>query len=297
MADRRAGPSFSGAVDLSGLVKKNEPTPAPERSALVHRVDDRSVGRLVELSKSVPVIVEIIGGELEPSLTSIVESYRGTLVLGIVKGEEAPELVRALQVEGVPTVIALIAGQPVPLFKGIPAEPEVKQILDQVLKFAAENGVSGSVEVPTAAPEVEPEEPPLPPLHQEAFDALSRNDLEGATSAYQKALAQNPSDSDATAGLAQVQLLARVRDYDPAQVRQAAASSPEDLQAALAVADLDVSGGHVEDAFGRLLGLYVGADEDGRKALQERLLHLFTVVGQGSPEVKKARSQLASLMF
>ncbi len=300
MSDPRLGPALAGAVDLSGLVKKNQASPPASATsdALVRDVDDRSVAALVELSKTVPVILEVYGGEVAPALGPIIESYQGRFVLGTVRGESAPELVKALQVEGIPTVLALIAGQPVPLFKGIPAEQEVRTILDQVLGFAKENGVTGQVD-PGPAPDAEGDqaEPALPPLHQEAFDALSRNDLPGAKAAYQKALAEAPADADAAAGLAQVELLERVYALDADQARRAAAEEPESVERALDVADLDISGGHIEDAFVRVLGLYSAASDEDKECLRERLLTYFTIVGQAAPEVKKARAHLTSLMF
>lgn len=300
MSDPRLGPALAGAVDLSGLVKKNQASPPASATsdALVRDVDDRSVAALVELSKTVPVILEVYGGEVAPVLGPIIESYQGRFVLGTVRGESAPELVKALQVEGIPTVLALIAGQPVPLFKGIPAEQEVRTILDQVLGFAKENGVTGQVD-PGPAPDAEGDqaEPALPPLHQEAFDALSRNDLPGAKAAYQKALAEAPADADAAAGLAQVELLERVYALDADQARRAAAEEPESVERALDVADLDISGGHIEDAFVRVLGLYSAASDEDKECLRERLLTYFTIVGQAAPEVKKARAHLTSLMF
>ena len=300
MSDPRLGPALAGAVDLSGLVKKNQASPPASATsdALVRDVDDRSVAALVELSKTVPVILEVYGGEVAPVLGPIIESYQGRFVLGTVRGESAPELVKALQVEGIPTVLALIAGQPVPLFKGIPAEQEVRTILDQVLGFAKENGVTGQVD-PGPAPDAEGDqaEPALPPLHQEAFDALSRNDLPGAKAAYQKALAEAPADADAAAGLARVELLERVYALDADQARRAAAEEPESVERALDVADLDISGGHIEDAFVRVLGLYSAASDEDKERLRERLLTYFTIVGQAAPEVKKARAHLTSLMF
>ena len=300
MSDPRLGPALAGAVDLSGLVKKNQASPPASATsdALVRDVDDRSVAALVELSKTVPVILEVYGGEVAPVLGPIIESYQGRFVLGTVRGESAPELVKALQVEGIPTVLALIAGQPVPLFKGIPAEQEVRTILDQVLGFAKENGVTGQVD-PGPAPDAEGDqaEPALPPLHQEAFDALSRNDLPGAKAAYQRALAEAPADADAAAGLAQVELLERAYALDADQARRAAAEDPESVERALEVADLDISGGHIEDAFVRVLGLYSAASDEDKERLRERLLTYFTIVGQAAPEVKKARAHLTSLMF
>ncbi len=299
MNEPRLSPALAGAVDLSGLVKKSQaPQSAPpSEGTLVRDVDDRSVAALVELSKTVPVILEVYGGEVTPVLGPLVESYQGRLVLGTVRGESAPELVRALQIEGIPTVLALVAGQPVPLFKGIPAEAEVRVIFDQVLAFAGENGVTGQIDPGTPEDASEPGEVPLPPLHQEVFDALSRNDLPAAKAAYQKALAESPADSDAVAGLAQVELLERVLPLDADAVRRSGADDPKSVEHALQVADLDMSGGHIDDAFARLLRVFAGAGEDDRELLRERLLTYFTIVGHSAPEVKKARTQLASLMF
>lgn len=302
MSDPRLGPALAGAVDLSGLVNKNQAPSTPSSGnadSLVRDVDDRSIAALVELSRTVPVILEVYGGEVQPVLGPIIESYQGRFVLGTVRGESSPELVRALQIEGIPTVLALIGGQPVPLFKGIPAEQEVRAILDQVLTFAQENGVTGQVDPGASAPEAdsEPQEAPLPPLHQEAFDALTRNDLPAAKAAYQKALQESPADADAAAGLAQVELLERARSLDNEAVRRSAADDPGNVDHALAVADLDMSGGHIEDAFVRLLGIFAGASDEDKERIRERLLNYFTIVGQAAPEVKKARTQLASLMF
>ncbi|MDA7565999.1 co-chaperone YbbN, partial [Pontimonas sp.] len=121
-----SGPSMAGAVDLSGLVNKQNAPPAPTSSggAYVREADDRTVGGLVELSKTIPVILEIYGGGGAPQLAGLIEKYQGKLVLGTVAAESAPELLRALQVQGYPVVAALVGGQPVPLFQGIPPEAE-----------------------------------------------------------------------------------------------------------------------------------------------------------------------------
>jgi len=291
-------PALRGAVDLSGLVRKSQaPAGQPASSeGVVREVDDASIGPLIELSKTVPVVLEIYGGELSPQLGPLIETYGGALVLGTVRGEQAPELMRALNVEGIPTVFAVVGGQPVPLFQGIPPEPEIRAVLDQILGLAAKNGVTGTVS--TAAGETEkPEEPPLPPLHQEAYDALNNDDVVGAIAAFEKALLHNPSDSDAEAGLAQVQLIQRVQSLVPDEVRTAAGAHPDRVDAALAVADLDMTGGHVEDALNRLLALFANLDVEGKEAVRTRLLSYFTIAGNQSEAVTKARKKLTSLMF
>ena len=298
MSNPLGGPALHGALDLSGLVRKHA-TPAPSTtpaSPLVRDADDSNIGELVELSKRVPVVLEVYGGELTPQLGPLIESYQGAFVLGTVRGESAPELVQALGIQGIPTVVALVAGQPVPLFQGIPPEPEIRAVLDQVLALAAKGGVTGKVTPPTDEAG-EPAEEPLPPLHQEAYDALGRNDIAGAKAAFGKAIAQNPADSDAEAGLAQVELLERVTSLDANLARETAAAKPEDVTAALAVADLDISGGHVEDACNRLLALYSAVTPEEKDIIRGRLLSYFILAGATTDAVKQARNRLSSLMF
>ncbi|MGL1489055.1 hypothetical protein ACSTJG_24800, partial [Vibrio parahaemolyticus] len=80
--------------------------------------------------------------------------------------------------QSIPMVVALVGGQAVPLFTGAVPEQQVREVFAQLLQVAAQNGVSGHVgvagEVPDAAEEAG--EPPLPPLHAEAFAAIEEGD-------------------------------------------------------------------------------------------------------------------------
>ncbi|MFT6973586.1 MAG: putative thioredoxin [Pontimonas sp.] len=303
MSNPLTGPSMAGAVDLSSLLNKNKPTP-PDASSQdpaggwVRKADDQSIGALIELSKSVPVIVEIYGGDSAPQLVKLIEGYQGRLVLGCVQAESAPEFLRALQVQGYPAVVALVGGQPIPLFQGIPQEAEMTPVLDQVLEVAKKNGVTGVVPSQEELPPVDADgEEPLPPLHQEAFDALSAGDIPAAKSAYERALKASPADAAAATGLAHVELLERLQGVSPEQARSAAANAPDSVAEAMTVADLDLSGGHVADACQRLLGLYGGAEEDERELLRRRLLSYFVLAGSSHDDVTRARKTLTSLMF
>lgn len=298
VSNPQSTPALRGAMDLSGLVRKHQAPPShtpPSTGGVVRDVDDQSIGALVELSQSVPVILEIYGGALSPQLGPLIESYGGRFVLGTVRGESAPELIAALGVQGIPTVLAIVGGQPVPLFQGIPPEEEIRGVLEQVLALAAKGGVTGVV-APSAAAET-PEEPALPALHQEAYDAITRNDFDQAHVAFSKALANNPGDTDAEAGLAQVELLQRVSALDGAVVRSQAGEDPSNVEGALAVADLDISSGLVEEACTRLLELYGDASMEDRERLRGRLLSYFVLAGASTDAVKKARNRLTSLMF
>src|SRR5690606_33910732 len=208
-------------------------------------------------------------------------------------------LAQAFQVREVPAVAAVIGGRPVSLFIGVPAEQETRQVFDELLQLAAQNGVTGTIGSADDAPadDAEPAEEPLPPLHQEAYDAITRGDLEAAVTAYRTAIAQNPRDALALAGLAQVSLLQRLQGVSADEVRAAAAERPTDLDAQLLVADLDVSGGHLDDAFDRLLELFPALDADGRDRVRTRLLEYFEIAGAEDPRVLDARRRLTALLY
>src|SRR5690606_38258801 len=122
-------------------------------------------------------------------------------------------------------------------------------------------------------------------------------DFARAATAYEEALAENPRDDDARAGLGQVRLLQRVQGADLQAARAAAAENLRDVDAQLLVADLDLTGGHVEDAFSRLLDLFADLPDDQRAPVRERLVELFGLIGDSDPRVLSARSRLASLLF
>ncbi|MDQ4213291.1 tetratricopeptide repeat protein [Microbacterium sp. ASV81] len=301
--------ALRGAVDLSSL--RNRPAapaadaPAPDGRAtpLIVDVTDATFGQVLELSRSVPVVVDLWAEwcgpckQLSPILEKVVTELAGRVVLAKVDVDANPQLSQGFRAQSIPMVVALIAGQPVPMFTGAVPEEQVREVFAQLLEVAAQNGVTGTIPVDGAEEPAEPVEKPLPPLHQAAFDAIEAGDYAAAISAYEKALAENPRDEDARAGLGQVRLLHRTQDLDLNAARAAAAAAPTDVDAQFAVADLDVAGGHVADAFERLLDLFSAVDADAKGRVRERLVELFGLVGDADPRVVTARKRLAALLF
>jgi len=302
-----------GAVDLAALTRPATPPPGspgglPVAGAYVVDVDEAGFGALVASSTDHPVVVLLWAAWSELSIAlardlgTLADEFAGKFLLARIDAEANPQVAAAFQVsvQSVPAVVAVIAGQPLPLFQGQHPIEQVRGVLDQVIAAAAANGVTGTVgpteqtsdETPT-----EPEEPPLPPLHQAAFDAIERDDLAGAVDAYTQALRENPRDGMARAGLAQVNLLVRTSAADLPAARAAAAADARDVEAQLLVADLDVLGGNVDDAFARLIDLVRATSGDEREAVRLRLIDLFEIVGSDDPRVGPARRALASALY
>jgi putative thioredoxin len=269
---------------------------------------DATFSQVLELSNTVPVIVDLWAEwcgpckQLSPVLDKLVAEYAGRLLLVKVDVDANPQLTEAFQAQSIPAVAAVIGGRPVQLFVGALPEAQVRDVFEQVLELAAQNGVTGTAVVDGGAasadgetPEPEPE--PLPPHHQDAYDAIDRGDYDAAITAYRTAIAQDPRDQLAVAGLAQVSLIARLQGVTIADVRGAAAAAPTDVDAQLAVADLDVSGGHVDDAFDRVLTVFPSLDAAGKDAARTRLLDYFEIVGLDDPRVVAARRRLTMLLY
>lgn len=296
--------NLRGAVDLSSLVR---PPAAPAAAgsgsdasvkSLVIESSDASFTAILDLSQTVPVVVELYVGEPSAALIRAVTSYAGRLLLTTVDAAANPQLTQAFHAEAAPTVAAVIGGRPIALYEGELAEADVKQVLDQLLTLAAQQNVTGAVTPPEPGAEpVEPAEEPLPPHHQEAYDAIAVGDFETAIREYKTAIAQDPRDQLAVAGLAQVSLLARLGTVSATEIRDAAAAAPADLDAQLAVADLDVSGGHLEDAFGRVLDLFPSLDQLGKDRVRTRLLDYFEIAGVEDARVVAARRRLTGLLY
>ncbi|MFC6355269.1 tetratricopeptide repeat protein [Luethyella okanaganae] len=309
--------NLRGAVDLSSLVNRPQPSAeggtagaAVEVPSLLLEGTDDNFGEVLDLSFNVPVIVHLWAERSEPSrrLTSLLEKitreFDGRIVLVKVQADQNPQLAQAFQAQSVPTVAALVAGRPVQLFEGTIPEDQLRSVFDQVLQLAAQNSVTGIAAAadagdgePGEPDEAAPAEQPLPPHHAEAYDAIERGDYAEAITHYETAIAEDPRDHLAVAGLAQISLVQRLQDKSLDEIRSAAASAPGDVDAQLDVADLDLSGGHIEDAFDRLLTLFPTLDADGKNRVRERLLDFFEVVGPEDPTATTARGRLAMLLY
>lgn len=317
----------SGGVDLSHLAQQAATSrpgggPASQNAATggapggvvdipaaVFELTDQNWEAAMQLSSVVPVIVELWAEWAEPSaklgplLERLVRAQQGKFALGKVNADQNPQLVQAFQAQSVPFVVALVAGRPVQLFQGEAQEEQIQEVFRQLQQLAQSQGVTGTVNAPdlsAAAAESEAQEvqeDPVNPEHKAALAAIEAGDFALAATEYEGVIKRNPRDDEARAALAQVKLLDRLQGHTTESVRQAAAANPEDVQAQLLVADLDVSGGHVEDGFLRILDLFANAQGDEREQIQTRLLELFEVVGVTDPRVVAARRQLANLLY
>ncbi|MFD3718253.1 tetratricopeptide repeat protein [Streptomyces sp. NPDC058674] len=280
-------------------------------SALVIDVDEAGFERdVIQLSAEVPVVLDFWAEwcepckQLSPLLERLTLEANGRLVLAKVDVDANQMLMQQFGIQGIPAVFAVVAGQALPLFQGAAPEQQIRETLAQLVQVAEERfGIIGVEVDPNAAgapPVAVSDEVPAGPydaLLEAAVVALDAGDLGGAVQAYKNVLSDDPGNSEAKLGLAQAELLVRVQDMNPQAVRSAAAENPRDPAAQIAAADLDLVGGHVEDAFGRLVDTVRVTFGEDRDAVRLRLLELFEVIGADDPRVSAARTALARVLF
>ncbi|MFJ6794292.1 tetratricopeptide repeat protein [Streptomyces sp. NPDC091268] len=326
--------SMSGVVDLAAVKAAGEAkakaeqaraeaarqaaqggAPAPAGalppSALVIDVDEAGFERdVLQLSAEVPVVLDFWAEwcepckQLGPLLERLTVEANGRLVLAKVDVDANQMLMQQFGIQGIPAVFAVVAGQVLPLFQGVAPEQEIRATLAQLVQVAEERfGIIGievdpGAEAPAAAPAAtETPAGPYDALLEAAVVALDAGDLGGAVQAYKNVLADDPGNTEAKLGLSQAELLARVQHMNPQAVRAEAAEKPRDPAAQIAAADLDLVGGHVEDAFGRLVDTVRVTFGEERDAVRLRLLELFDVIGADDPRVTAARTALARVLF
>ena len=282
-------PNFGQAFDLSSLGK---PAPIAPNIALGKVVTKENLATdFVELSMTKPVVLLCWTTRAPHSLDTLAildklnKEDEGKWELGSVDVDSASEVASALQARTVPYAVALIGGQPIPLFEEAMTESDIKSVITKLLTIAAEQGIGEAPEE-----KLEPEE-------AEALAALEAGDLHSAEDAYRRFLARKPQDPYAKLGLAHTQLQIRIVGVDLAAAIAAAQANPADIDLALLAADVEVATGSVEPAFIRLLALVKATSGDDRARVKDRLLELFSLVDPADPRVIKARAELANALF
>ncbi|WP_030811753.1 tetratricopeptide repeat protein [Streptomyces sp. NRRL S-337] len=315
--------SMSGVVDLAAVKAAGEAKQKAEQARaeaartgrapaggarLVYDVDEAGFQQdVLQRSTEVPVVIDFWAEwcepckQLGPLLERLANEYAGAFVLAKIDVDANQMLFQQFGVQGIPAVFAVVAGQPIPLFQGAAPEAQIRQVLDQLVQAAEQQfGIVGAqVDAQDAAEQSAPAPAPGPydALLEAASQALDAGDLGGAVQAYKNVLSDDPANPEAKLGLAQAELLRRVQDLDPQAVRKEAADNPADVPAQIRAADLDLVGGHVEDAFGRLVETVKRTAGDDREAARLRLLELFEVIGAEDPRVTAARTALARVLF
>jgi putative thioredoxin len=274
--------NFGGAMDLSSLGGDESGIVV---AAWLVPADQNTLREYLALSEKVPVLMLISDDsqdskDIRSMLEKVLTASEGKFIGLDVSLSSSPQLAQAVGVSSAPAMLAILAGQPAPLFQGAIQQQQLLQVLSQVLQLAQQNGITGSAKVGKKE-----EVKPLSKDHQEAIAAIEKGKLEEAAKIFQKILIEYPNDNDAKAGLAQVELMVRLQGRNL-----------DELDKLMLGADQLLASRNPSAAFSHLLDLFAERIDD-RERIRARLIQLFFLLGDSDPAVLDARRRLASMMF
>jgi putative thioredoxin len=290
--------------------------PGAESGLIIDVTDETFNTDVVGRSRTVPVVLDLWADwcgpckQLSPVLEKLAIEANGGFILAKVDVDANPQLSAALQVQSIPMVVAIVAGQVADGFLGALPEAQVREWLGQVMHVAEQLGLRPGADADMSPDgQTAPGDSQLPgygagpadsgpgAMFAEAQDAMERGDLDAAATAFQKVLDASPDDPVATMGLGQIGLIRRVESYDQAAARRDADARPDDAQAQGRVADIELAMGQIDAAFRRLLDTIKRTSGDERETARKHLVSLFEIFPPRDPRVTKARSALSSLLF
>ncbi len=300
-------PRFAGAVSLDSLARRPQAVPSTAASpgpanggAPVTVIDVTEASFQVDIidrSMTVPVVIDFWADwcgpckQLSPILERLASEGGGAWVLAKIDVDSNQQLAAAAGVQGIPAVKAVWQGGIVGEFTGAVPEPQVRGWIGELL--AATDAANGA----GVGDGADPTEPPLGPEFVEAAAAFERGDYEAAEQAYLAILAKTPADQLAAGALAGVRLFERAEHLDAGATRAAAEAAPDDVDAQLAAADVDMLEGLVDQAFKRLVDVVARTSGADRDRARVHLLGLFDAAGPDDPSIPAARSALSRALF
>ena len=299
-----------------------DPVPASDDAApLIKDTTDRAFAAdVIQESMNQPVIVDFWAPwcgpckQLTPVLERQVAAAKGAVKLVKINIDENPQIAGRLRIQSIPAVYAFRGGQPVDGFMGALPESQVKDFIKR-LAAAAGGGPS-----------------PVDELIAGATEALEAGEVAVAAQAFSEALAAEPDNVTALAGLARCYLA--TGDLEGA--KQVLAAVPEDargkeevkaVESALAIAEKAGPAGEAEKfaalvaaepdnlqhrydyamallaenqnepAIDELLTIFKRDRKWEEEKARKELLTLFEALGPNDPLVAQGRRKLASLLF
>lgn len=284
---------MTGAVDLSGLKKRAQSdTGASGGAAGVEVTEANLEAEVLVRSSQVPVVVLLWSPrsqacvQLAEALAGLAAEDAGKWSLATINVDAVPRVAAMFGVEGVPTVVALAAGQPIASFEGPQPREQLRRWVDSLLSATA-GKLAGK-------PGTEPE--PTDPALEAARDKLDAGDFPGAEAAYDAILNADPNHAEAKSALRQIAFLQRASTHS-ADVLGAAEAAPDDIDAAFAAADVQILSQDIAGAFDRLIALVKRTAGDDRTKVRTRLIELFELFDPAEPAVIAGRRNLANALY
>jgi len=268
---------------------------------------------VLEASETAPVLVDFWSPRcppcriLGPLLERLVNERQGQVILAKVNTDEAPRLATYFRVNGIPDVKVIQNRQLVYQFVGLRPEPELRELIDNLIGMGADpemlNAQAAEESAPERAEKLYREMLEKEPDKAEARLGLARSLLaQERLDEIQEVL--DPIDSGGDAGTEAEGILARIHLIRSAQplpdeltLRQKVSAEPNNPQVLLDLGTVLAARGD----FARALPLLLSAGEKDAKLLsskvREVMVKVFFALGQNDPLSNEYRSKLSRLLY
>jgi len=261
--------------------------------------------------------------QLTPILEKVAAEYadRG-VVLAKVNVDENKFIAAQFQVRSIPTVYAIFQGQPVADLSPARTEPQLRQMIDQLLE-----------KLPIVAGDVAPDPvAQIAPLLDAAEELLAQDNAEQAYALFTEALSVLPEHPAALSGMIRALTVigrqeeaqaifdslsdelrsdpalekagsvlsiaaAAVPPEELAGLRASVAASPDDHARRLELANALMAAGDRDGAAEALLHIIAADREWHDGAAKTRLLEIFALIGLEDPWVAATRRKLSAILF
>jgi putative thioredoxin len=158
--------SLHGAIDLGARqaaaqrrqrAAEQGPAAASQAGTVIDVTDESFNTDVVARSQTVPVVLDLWAEwcgpckQLGPVLEKLAAEANGAWILARVDVDANPQLSAALQVQSIPMVVAVVAGQIADGFLGAMPEAQVREWLGQVMRVAEQLGLQPAADDQAAA--------------------------------------------------------------------------------------------------------------------------------------------------
>ncbi|GAB4130459.1 thioredoxin [Thermopirellula anaerolimosa] len=286
----------------------------PEQSPwIVETNAARFQADVLERSKQVPVVVDFWAPwcgpcrMLGPILEKLAREKNGAFVLAKVNTDEEPSLAAAFGVQGIPAVFAIRDGRPVDQFTGAMPESQLRAWLDGIVpaedEMRSEAARALAAQDPAAAEaalrEILADYPQSTAARRVLAGVLfSAGRLSDAKPLLEELAERGGADEECERMLAEIRLQESAQTQgDPAELQARLAADPNDLAAALALAEIEAAKHDYAGALEHALHVVAKDRGDLREPARALMLRVFNVLGNDHPLTEEYRRKLTMLLF